>query len=165
MSEFILVAVVVLGLWLFFSMRSEKKAVKAFSVFDEAEPWFLKEGIKPSSVRCSLYDEPGMPKHTGGSVVVGTGDKDNGEHVGFVLEVSPGSGVVESTYLEPYGTATHHRSASQVAKMRGWSLMEALQEAARQHRAQVEEDMRSGSSGILVAKERGSARRSGNRWR
>ena len=137
MGELILGAVVVLGLWLFFSMRSKQKAVKDFHVMDEAGPWFLKEGIQHSSVRCDVYDEPGMAKYAGASVVVGVGDKHNGEHVGFVLEVSPGSGVVESAYLEPYGIATHHRSASQAARMSGGSLMETLQEAARQHRAKL----------------------------
>lgn len=135
MGEFILGAVVVLGLWLFFSMRSKTKAVKAFNVVDEADPWFSKEGVKSSSVHFSVYDEPGMARHPGASVVVGSGDKNNGEHVGFVLEVIPGSGVVEGVYLKPYGIATHHRSASQAAKMSGRSLMEILQEAARQHRA------------------------------
>ncbi len=135
MGEFILGAVVIIGLWVFFSIRSKRKAARAFNVLDEADPWFSKEDIKSSSLHFSVYDEPGMAKHSGASVVVGSGDKANGEHVGFILEVIPGAGVVEGAYFEPYGIATHHRSAFVAAKMSGRSLMEVLQEAARQHRA------------------------------
>jgi hypothetical protein len=135
MGEFIIGAVVVLILWFFFSMRSKTKAYQAFDTLDEAEAWFSKEGIKSSSVHFSSYDDSELVKNLGASVIVGSGDKADGSHIGFVLEVISGSGVVESAYLEPYGIATHHRTASQTAKMNGMYLLDVLQEMAKQHRA------------------------------
>jgi len=135
MGDFIIGAVVVLVLWFFFSMRSKTKAYQAFNTLDEAESWFNSEGIKSSSVHFSSYEDPGLAKNTGASVIVGSGDKTDGSHVGFVLEVIPGSGVVEGVYLEPYGIATHHRTASQTARMNGMYLIDVMQEMARQHRS------------------------------
>lgn len=135
MGEFIIGAVVVLVLWFFFSMRSKIKAYQAFNTLDEAETWFSSEGIKSSSVHFSSYDDPELSKNPDASVIVGSGDKSDGSHVSFVLEVIQDSGVVESAYLEPYGIAAHHRTASQTAKMNGMYLVDVLQEMARQHRA------------------------------
>jgi len=135
MGEFIIGAVVVLVLWFFISVQSKTKAIKAFNTLDEAESWFSNEGIKSSSVIFSAYDEPGLVKNPGASVIVGSGKKTDGSDVGFVLEVAQGSGVIEGVYLEPYGIATHHRTASQTARMNGMPLMDVMQEMARQHRA------------------------------
>ena len=68
-------------------------------------------------------------------MIVGSGDKADGSHVGFVLEVIPDSSVVEGVYLEPYGIATYHRTASQTARMNGMYLIDVMQEMARQHQA------------------------------
>lgn len=135
MAEFIIGAFVVLVLWFFFSTRSKVKAHQAFNAFDEADSWFTNQGIKPSSVRFSSYEDPGLAKNAGATVIVGSGDKADGSHVGFVIEVAGGSGVVESSLIEPSGIATHHRTASQTAKINGMTLIEVLQEMARQHRA------------------------------
>jgi hypothetical protein len=135
MTEFIIGAVVVLILWFLYSMRSHGKAQHAFNAADEAEQWFVKEGIKPSSVLFSVYDEPSLAKNRGATVLVGGGDTLDGKHVGFVLEVLQGSGVVQALYLEPDGIATHHQRGATLAKSSGVSLMDAMNEMARRHRA------------------------------
>jgi hypothetical protein len=99
MGEFIIGAVLVLVLWFCFSMRSKRKAISAFNISGEAESWFRNEGIRSSSVKFSMYDDPELAKNPGASVIVGVGDKTDGSHVGFALEVIPGSGVVEGIYL------------------------------------------------------------------
>lgn len=135
MSEFIIGAVVVLVLWFFFSTRSKIKMHQVFNALDEADSWFTNQGIKSSSVRFSSYEDPGLAKNAGATVIVGSGNKVDGSRVGFVIEVVGGSGVVESSLIEPSGIATHHRTASHTARMNGMSLIEVLEEMARQHRA------------------------------
>jgi hypothetical protein len=136
MDNFIIGAIIVLSLWFVFSMRSKKtKAYQAFNTLDEAEVWLTNEGLKAISINFSSYNDPALMKNAGATIVVGSGDKADGSRLGFALEVIEGSGVVEIEYLEPYGIASHHRAASQTAKMEGMYLLDVLQEMAKQYRA------------------------------
>lgn len=134
MGGFIIGVIVVLALWVFFSMKSKTKAHQAFNILDEAESWLNKEGIKSSSVHFATYSDPYLVKNSGANVLVGSGKRADGSDVGFALEVIQGSGVVESAYIEPYGIASHHRKAADIAKMNGKYLIDAVQEMALHHR-------------------------------
>ena len=136
MGNFIIGAIAVWVLWIFFSMRSRARSYRACCVFEEAESWFGNEGINSSSVLYNLYEEPKLIKNTGASVIVGSGDRLDGTIVGFVLEVIPGLGVVEALYLKPHGIATHHRMATQIAKANGIYFIDAMQKMVYQHKAQ-----------------------------
>lgn len=65
---------------------------------------------------------------------VGFGQKADGKDVGFVIEVVKGSGVVESTYIEPVGIASHHKKAAFMSKTNGKYLIDTLTEMAVLHR-------------------------------
>lgn len=135
MAKFILGVLIVLVIWFFYSIRSKMKAYYAFSLFDEAEPWLTKEGFKISSIYFTVYNDSRLAKHPRAAVIVGEGYKFDGNFVGFVVEVIPGSGVVDGVCIEPSGIVSHHRFASIYAKMYGKSLMDIMQEMARRHRA------------------------------
>ena len=94
MSGFWWGVAIVAVLWLFFSMRSRTKAVRSFNAFDEADPWFLNHGINSDSARFSAYDEPGLARNLGATVLVGGGKDAQGERVGFALEVVSGKAVL-----------------------------------------------------------------------
>lgn len=132
MGNYIVVAIIILAAWIFTALRSKTNAQKAFNVRDEAEPWMKKEGI--THARFSVYEDPLLAEHSGASILVGFGDGAHGNLVGFAVEVKPGLGVVSGARLEPYGVATHHRTASQIAKVNGTHLVKVLQEMAHQHR-------------------------------
>jgi hypothetical protein len=54
---------VILGFVLF--ARSKKKAVTAFSAFDEAKPWFVSQGIDPKSAMFSSYQDAQLSRVAG----------------------------------------------------------------------------------------------------
>ena len=134
MTKFIIGTLIVLVLWYFFSTRSKARSYLAHAFLGEAEPWLNKEDIKPLSVRYEIYKEPQLAKNEGATALVGSGTKTDGSKVGFIVEVVPGAGVVEGVYLEPYIIASQHVSASRLARMRGVSLIDIMQEMAHQHR-------------------------------
>ncbi len=134
MSSFWWGVVIVAALWLFFSMRSKSKAIRSFSALDEADPWFLKNNISSGSAVFSVYEEPGLARNAGATVIVGEGKNAQGESVGFALEVLSGKGVVASELLVPYGIASHHKTASLKAKMSGQPLLDVLVAMAANHR-------------------------------
>jgi hypothetical protein len=135
MSVFWWGVAIVAVLWLFFSMRSRAKAVRSFNAFDEADSWFLNHGISSDSVRFSAYDEPGLARNLGATVIVGVGKDARNERVGFALEVVSGKGVVDSEILVSEGIATWHKTASMQAKMSGQPLIDVLVAMAASHRA------------------------------
>ncbi len=111
------------------------KAVQAFSTFDEANPWFLKQGINSDSVTFDTYNEPSLARNPGAIVLAGVGKDDQGNRVGFALEVVSGKGVVASEILVPDGIATWHKKASMLAKASGQPLLDMLVAMAASHRA------------------------------
>lgn len=134
MSGFWWGVMIVAVLWLFFLVRPKAKAIRAFSVCDEADPWFQKNNINPNSVIFSTYEDTGLARNSGAAVVVGESDD-----VGFALEVVPGEGVVSSEIIVPFGIASHHRTASIQAKMSGQPLLDVLIEKAENHRMRYPE--------------------------
>lgn len=121
--------------WLFFSMRSKAKAVRSFNALDEANAWFLNQGINSDSVRFSVYDDPDLVRNPGATVLVGGGKDAQGKRIGFALEVVSGKGVVASEILIPEGIATWHKTASMQAKVAGQPLIDVLVVMAANHRA------------------------------
>ena len=118
--------------WSLFGRK--RKAQQAFNAVDLAEPWLREHGFNPSSVMFSSYDDPGLARHPGSTVLVGTGPA-NGRGTGFVLEVDPSSGVTYGVILEPEGIATWHRQAAMEAKAAGVSLSQILEQKASAHRS------------------------------
>jgi hypothetical protein len=135
MSGFWWGVAIVATLWFFFSMRSKTKAIRSFSALDEVDRRFLENNISSGSVVFSAYEEPGLTRNAGATVIVGSGKNAQGESVGFALEVVSGTGVVASEILTPYGIATHHKTASLQAKMSGQPLLDVLVAMAARHRA------------------------------
>lgn len=133
--EFILGALVVLALWIYFSMKSKAKAITAFNAKDWAEPWFAANSINPSSVIFSSYDEPSLARNPGAVVLVGTANNMKGDDLGFVVEVMSGRGVIVGEFLRPSGIATWHRMASQTASISGKPLIDVLLDMAAAHSA------------------------------
>lgn len=111
------------------------KAVQSFNAFDEANPWFLNQGIRSDSVTFSTYTEPSLTRNSGAIVLAGVGTNAQGDRVGFALEVVPGKGVVASEILVPDGIATWHKKASMLAKVSGQPLLDILVAMAASHRA------------------------------
>ena len=85
MSGFWWGVIIVGALWVYFSMRSKAKALKAFAAFDLAEPWFEEQGIKSSSVSFGTYDDASLVRTPSAIVLVGTGKSTMGEDVGFAV--------------------------------------------------------------------------------
>jgi len=131
MSDFWWGALVVAGVWVYFSFRSKVKATGAFSSLNEAEPWLLQRGMRQGSARFSSYDDPGLVRNAGATILVGVAENGSGGLVGFALEVLPGRGVVSSEVLIPYGIATHHKTASMQARASGRPLLDVLRERSR----------------------------------
>lgn len=138
MSGFILGAIVVLILWIFFSAKSKADSSQAFDAFNEAKFWFDRQGIVKTSVRFNSYTDKYLAKTHGVVIIlVGTGKNINGEHVGFAIEVKEGQGVVESAIIEPAGITSQDKKAVFIAKQKGKSLIDALQELALHHRLNI----------------------------
>jgi transcription antitermination factor NusG len=124
-----LIVVAILVVWLYL----RKSGTIAYDIREDSIPWYISKGIKPSSVRHFIYEDPVLVKNPGAVIVVGIAEKEDGDvaglaDVGFVIEVIPGQGVVEGVVLQPYGTATHHKLESQYAKMHGMTLIDRLQQ-------------------------------------
>lgn len=135
MSGFILGAIVVLILWIFFSAKSKADSSQTFDAFNEAKFWFDRQGIIKNSVNFNSYTDKYLAKTHGMVIIlVGIGKKVNGEHVGFAIEVKEGQGVVESSIIEPAGIASQDKKAILIAKQKGKSLIDVLQELALHHR-------------------------------
>lgn len=135
MSGFIIGAIVVLILWAFFSAKSKADSSHAFDAFDEAKFWFDRQGIDKTSVRFNSYTDKYLAKTYGVVIIlVGIGENNKGEHVGFAIEVKEGQGVVESAIIEPAGIASQDKKAILIAKQKGKSLIDVLQELALHHR-------------------------------
>ena len=79
MKGFILGAIVVAILWIFFSFRSKVKAIQAFDHFDEAKAWFKAQLIEDSSIMFNSYQGSSFAKNSGATVLVGTGKNNEGE--------------------------------------------------------------------------------------
>ena len=126
MSEFWWGVLVVVALWIFFSMRSTAKASRSFVVRDTAEPWFQANGIVGHSIRFSTYEDPCLARNLGATVMVGTGQNVRGDSTGFVIEILPGRGVVEAQLLVPPGVATWLQHASMEARVAGIPLIDVL---------------------------------------
>ena len=124
MDIFLIIVIALFGIWFFL----RKSKAPTYDATQEIEPWFKSKGIKPSSTRHFVYQDPELVKNSGATIMVGLGDKEDGITVGFVFEVIPGQGVVEGVILQPSGTATYHKLESQYAKMHGMSLMDRLQQ-------------------------------------
>jgi hypothetical protein len=109
---------------------------EVYDASQDAKPWYKSKGINPSSIRHFVYEDPILVKNYGASIIVGLAKKENGDDVGFVIEIIPGQGVVEGVVLQPYGTATYHKLESQYARMHGMTLIDRLKQknkAAQQH--------------------------------
>ncbi len=124
MAGFLIVVIAILAIW-FFSQRSK---AEAYDASQDTKPWFKSKGIMPSSVRHFVYEDPVLVKNYGASIIVGLAEKENGDDVGFVIEIIPGQGVVEGVVLQPYGTATYHKLESQYAKTHGMTLIDRLKQ-------------------------------------
>jgi len=124
MDIFLIIVIAILAIWFFL----RKSQAPTYDATQEIEPWFKSKGIKPSSTRHFVYQDPVLVKNPGATIMVGLGDKADGTTLGFVFEFIPGQGVVEGVILQPSGTATYHKLESQYAKMNGMSLMGRLQQ-------------------------------------
>lgn len=129
-----LIIAILLLLIIWRSIYKNERAKASFASIDLAEKWLLSESIEPSSVKFSCYSDPLLMKNFGASAIVGSGYKNDGSLVSFILEVTAESGVVESAYIEPFGIATYHRKASEIAEKNGITLIEAITSMAQKHR-------------------------------
>jgi hypothetical protein len=123
MSSFWWIVIIIAIIWFFMSQRSKDNAVKAYSTADEANSWFLSEGIDPKSVMFSAYTDPDLLVIQDTTLLIGVG-KDSIGKVGFAIEVKRGFGVVQSHVFENPNTASHHRMVTQKAKAMGMPLIE-----------------------------------------
>ena len=138
MSGFWWGVIVVVALWIFFSIRSKAKAERerAFSAMNEAGQWFDSQGILRSSVKSfDSYNDPDLVRNPRATVIVGIAKTAQGHEIGFALEVVPGQGVVAHALLVPAGIATWHRMASMEARAAGLALIDVLSLKAEAHRA------------------------------
>ncbi|MFQ2328818.1 hypothetical protein ACK32Q_04925 [Aeromonas dhakensis] len=116
-------------------LRAKSKAVQAFAVSDEANPWYVENNIDPSSVVFSTYSDPALARNPDALILVGGGKGPDGKTIGFALEVIPGKGVVSSEIIEPFGIASYHKRASMQSKMSDMPLLDVLVFMAANHRA------------------------------
>ena len=126
MGEFIAGALTILVIWYLYTLKSKSKSNKAFNILDEAEPWLKNQEIILSSVKFSSYSDPYLIKNNGATLLVAMGEKNNGERVGFAVEVKQGCGVLSSLIIEPEGIASHHKKAAVIAKAEGKFLINVL---------------------------------------
>lgn len=119
--------------WPFSSKRSQAKATTSFAALDEAESWFKAQGIDPQSAMFSSYNEQGLARVSGSTILVGKGRSASGD-VGFAIEVTAGRGVVASELIIPPGISSHHKAASMKARAVGRPLLDVLVAMAAAHR-------------------------------
>lgn len=135
MSAFWWGVLIVAGLWVFFTIRSRKKAARSFNAIDGADPWLESQDIDPNSVRFSTYEEPALARNLGAMVIVGWGKTKQGDDKAFAIEIKRGAGVVTGEIIVPYGIATWHKNASMQAKLTKQPLIDVLLSMAAQHRS------------------------------
>lgn len=142
MSNLWWVVIVIIGLWIFFSMSSrakEDKTFRAFEAFDFAKPWFEEHDIDISAVNFGTYEDVSLARNSGATVLVGSGKTSKGEYIGFALEVDPILGVVDHEILVPYGIASWHKNAAMIAKTAGKPLLDVLVAMAADHRTKYDQ--------------------------
>lgn len=118
-------------------LRSKSKAAQSFATSDEANTWYLENGIDPNSVMFSTYSDSTLARNPNALILVGGGTGTNGKPIGFALEVIAGRGVVASEIIEPYGIASHHKKAAMQSKMTETPLLDVLVVMAANHRSRV----------------------------
>lgn len=127
MGDFFIGVFVVIGIWVFFKMKSTGDAVNAFEASDDAESWYVENNIIPSTVLFSRYNYDGAAIHSGADVLIGQGKDNNDKTVGFAIEVVPGGGVVRGLILNPASLAGRNRAVASQAKLAGLSLISAYE--------------------------------------
>lgn len=82
----------------------------AVNVSAEADDWLKSIRLNPSETMFNLHQGGTLARNHGAVVMVGIGRRENREAVGFVAEILPGHGVVDSAILEPAGVATQDKA-------------------------------------------------------
>lgn len=89
------------------------------------DPWFRSEGIEPSSVTYSTYDDKNIMSGGAETIYVGIGHQE-GESVGFWAEVAEAT-VLDANTIQP-GAASYHRADARAARHEGGLLKHKLTE-------------------------------------
>lgn len=137
---YIVVALSVIAIWIYFSTKAKAKAARAFNAVSLADPWFSANQIKSSTLVFSAYNAQGLARNPGAVVLVGTGEGMDGKPVGFAVEVMDGHGLLVGEVLRPYGVATWHRMAAQTALTSGLPMIDVLCANAAAHRAKYDQE-------------------------
>ena len=125
-------ALLAVGLVVALRRLLKSKGVRAFDAFDEAMPWFSERSISEDSIRFSTYEDPALAEHSAAVVLVGLGKSAETGHLGFVVEVVPGRGVVQGLVLDS-NLASWHRNIAATARASGECLVTAFRRAAEAH--------------------------------
>lgn len=120
-------------------------------IINEAEVWFIDNGILPSSVQYNLYTQKEALKYPQSTAILGVGKNRQGQHIGFAIEVIMGKGVVYGSIIEPDGIAMQGKKGLMRTISDNIPLVDAMQKIAQEHRTTFEYYERiSGEKGISL---------------
>lgn len=107
-------------------------------IINEAEVWFIDNGILPSSVKYNIYTQKEVLKYPQSTAILGVGKNRQGEYVGFAIELVQGQGVVYGGILEPDGIAMQGKKGLMRAIAENKPLVDMMQDIAQEHRTSLE---------------------------
>lgn len=110
-------------------------------IINEAEVWFIDNGILPSTITYNIYNQSNLLMNSQATAIIGIGDNRSGKSIGFAIEVMQGHGVVAGGIIEPYGIATYAKKGVMYAKQYNKPLIEIMQLMAKQHRDKIEKHL------------------------
>lgn len=126
--------IVSIGLVIF--LYSKFKREVQLSAYDEnrtlIEKWVNSKNGKFESFRFNIYDNDILTVNKGSTIFVGMFDRDDGENVGFYIEINNGDVVLDKLYF-PSGITSWHSTRAREALHHGVTLFELLNLAETKH--------------------------------
>jgi hypothetical protein len=113
------IGVLILLFWVFIYNPSRR-------MMKQENAWFESQNII-EEVYSKAYNDKDLAKNFIGNVVVGIGKKKDNSNVGYVYEIVPGKGIVESIILNPSEIEVIPEHI-QNAKNNGMTLIDSLQQ-------------------------------------
>lgn len=121
------IAIFVVVVIFFYSIRSKKKQVLAQSGLVLIGDWLRSNKIKYETVSFSSYRDGRLSSVPGGTILVGMGDREAGGSAGFVVDLTPGGVIHDAAVIHP-GAASYHKTAAMESRLSNKSFMSLMLE-------------------------------------
>ncbi len=132
MIEFILVAVIGIGIFLYFAMKKNHSDEVVSLCKPIIDKWVLEKDGQLDTLFLTTYNDPSLSNFPGARIFVGKFERNKGESCGFYIEIIDGIIAADRIFF-PHGITSWHSTLAQSAKLNGIKLLDALIIAEKNH--------------------------------